>query len=234
MSPQKQLEYNKGLFMYRVLNNEAPVYIYLICTHTLPHAIPTLGTISLVWLAKDKYSKQIYPSLVLYYGTTYLWQSDLVSHSALSSENLVHTLKQLYRMDCDIILLGKERQTEVFEWLQLQWLVIWDTFYTPIEVRPVLPTACESFNSPPPLLFFISIGCFRFLFQYWSYELIRCSTALVTGCMFIMCNRVMYPCVHVALWTRCFVWKFSCITFHSLIYAYMYTNDASNFRFTQQ
>jgi len=36
MSLQKQLEYNKGLFMYRVRNNETPEYIinYLTCTHT--------------------------------------------------------------------------------------------------------------------------------------------------------------------------------------------------------
>ena len=48
MSLQKELEYNKGMFMYRVLSNEAPEYIYLTCTHTLPHAIPVLGTITLV------------------------------------------------------------------------------------------------------------------------------------------------------------------------------------------
>ena len=34
MSLQKQLEYNKGLFMYRVLNNEAPGYISNLYTHT--------------------------------------------------------------------------------------------------------------------------------------------------------------------------------------------------------
>ena len=41
-------------------------------------------------------------------------QSDLVSHSAPSSENFVHTLKQLHRMDCDRILLGRNRQTVRF------------------------------------------------------------------------------------------------------------------------
>ena len=50
MSLQKQLEYNKGLFMYRLLSNEAPEYIT--CTHTLPHAIPILGTITLVCLGQ--------------------------------------------------------------------------------------------------------------------------------------------------------------------------------------
>ena len=34
MSLQKKLEYNKGLFMYRVLNNEAPEYISNLYTHT--------------------------------------------------------------------------------------------------------------------------------------------------------------------------------------------------------
>ena len=50
MSLQKQLEYNKGLFMYRVLRNEPPEYISNLYTHTHPHAIPTLETISLVCL----------------------------------------------------------------------------------------------------------------------------------------------------------------------------------------
>ena len=34
MSLQKQLEYNKGLFMYKVLNNETPEYISNLYTHT--------------------------------------------------------------------------------------------------------------------------------------------------------------------------------------------------------
>ena len=51
MSLQNQLEYNKGLFMHRVLSNEALEYISS-CTHTFPHAIPTLGTISLVCLSQ--------------------------------------------------------------------------------------------------------------------------------------------------------------------------------------
>ena len=45
MSLHKQVQYNKGLFMYRILNNEAPE-LYLTWTHTLPHTVPTLGTIS--------------------------------------------------------------------------------------------------------------------------------------------------------------------------------------------
>ena len=34
MSLQKQLEYNKGLFMYRILSNGASEYISNLCTHT--------------------------------------------------------------------------------------------------------------------------------------------------------------------------------------------------------
>ena len=34
MSLQKQLEYNKGLFMYKILNNEAPEYISNLYTQT--------------------------------------------------------------------------------------------------------------------------------------------------------------------------------------------------------
>ena len=34
MSLQKQLEYNKGFFMYRLLSNEAPEYTSNLYTHT--------------------------------------------------------------------------------------------------------------------------------------------------------------------------------------------------------
>ena len=37
MSLQKQLEYSKGLFMYRVLSNEAPGYIANLYTYTPSH-----------------------------------------------------------------------------------------------------------------------------------------------------------------------------------------------------
>ena len=52
MSLQKQTEYNKGLFMYRLFSNEAPEYISNLYTHILPHAIPTLGTITVVCLGQ--------------------------------------------------------------------------------------------------------------------------------------------------------------------------------------
>ena len=52
MSLQKQPEYNNGLFMYRLLSNEASEYISNLYTHTLPHAIPVIGTITLVCLGQ--------------------------------------------------------------------------------------------------------------------------------------------------------------------------------------
>ena len=41
-------------------------------------------------------------------------------------------------------------------------------------------------------------------------------------------------CASGAVNTPCFVWKFSCITFYSLIHVDMYINDACNFIFTHQ
>ena len=41
-------------------------------------------------------------------------------------------------------------------------------------------------------------------------------------------------CAFGAVNTLGFVWKFSCIKSHSLIYAFMYINDACNFIFTHQ
>ena len=52
MSLNNQVQINMRLFMYRVLSNEAPEYISNLYTHTLPHAIPTLGTITLVCLGQ--------------------------------------------------------------------------------------------------------------------------------------------------------------------------------------
>ena len=41
-------------------------------------------------------------------------------------------------------------------------------------------------------------------------------------------------CASGAVNRICFVWTFSCVTFHSLIHAYMYINDACNYIFTDQ
>ena len=106
-----------------------------------------------------------------------------------------------------------------------------------IILHPILPTASDS-TPPRPLsltvLYKISIDCFfllifffSFLFSNTGVELIRCCAALFIGCMLIMYNWMMYACVHLALWTRCFVWKFLCIKFHSVIHACMHINYAS-------
>ena len=73
MSLQKQLEYIKGLFMYRVLSNEAPEYISNLYTHTPSRYSSSRNYhLSLSRPRLDIYSKQVYPSLVLFCGTTYL------------------------------------------------------------------------------------------------------------------------------------------------------------------
>ena len=51
MSLQKQLEYNKGCSCTGSLAMR-PQSTYLTCTHTLPHAIPILGVITLVCLGQ--------------------------------------------------------------------------------------------------------------------------------------------------------------------------------------
>ena len=72
MSLQKQIEYNKGLFIYRLLSNEAPGYISNLYAHTLPHDIPTLGTITLVCLARPRID--IFKTSISFSGA-YLWNS---------------------------------------------------------------------------------------------------------------------------------------------------------------
>ena len=58
VSLHKQVQYNKGLFIYRILNSKAPEYKSNLNTHP-PHAVLTLGTISLVCLGQQEtYSKQ--------------------------------------------------------------------------------------------------------------------------------------------------------------------------------
>ena len=144
---------------------------------------------------------------MLFYGTTYLWQSDLVSHSAPSSENFVHTLKQLNRIDCDRILLWREKQTMRFssdchcnDWsFEIYFMHPYNSAQS---FRLLVRVTFLFFSLSLTVLYKISIGCFRFLFQYWSYELIKCSTALFAGCILIMSIWVIYACVHLALWTR--------------------------------
>ena len=57
MSLKKQLGYNKALDITKVCSCTGSLAMrlqgtYLTCAHTLPHAIPTLGTITLVCLGQ--------------------------------------------------------------------------------------------------------------------------------------------------------------------------------------
>ena len=72
LSLQKQLEYNKGLFMYRLLSNEAPEYISNLYTHTSSRYSNSRNYhLSLPRPRIDIFKTSISFS-VLIYGTTYL------------------------------------------------------------------------------------------------------------------------------------------------------------------
>ena len=101
-----------------------------------------------------------------------------------------------------------------------------------IILHPFLPTACDSNPLPPPptVLYKISIDSLPPPpHPSTGVEWIRCSAALFTGCMLVMYNSDVYMCTSGAVNMLCFVWKFSCIKFLSLIHACMYINDACNF-----
>ena len=71
MSLQKQPEYNKGLFMYRVLNNEAPEYISNLYIHTHSRYSNSRNYhLSLPRPRTDIFKTSV--PMVLIYGTTYL------------------------------------------------------------------------------------------------------------------------------------------------------------------
>ena len=75
-----------------------------------------------------------------------------------------------------------------------------------------VPPSPLPFSPPPPhspLLLFIrqELNAFFVCALFFSLsntgvELLRCSTALFTGCMLIIYNWVMYACVHLVLWTH--------------------------------
>ena len=111
MSLQKQPEYKKGLFMYRVLNNEVPEYISNLYTHT-----PSCHSRN-YQLSSPRPRIDMFETSISFSGA-FLWNNlplTIRTCQSPSTENFVHTLKQLQRMDCDIILLGRETDSEVFE-----------------------------------------------------------------------------------------------------------------------
>ena len=94
MSLQKQLEYNKGLFIYRLLSNEAPEYISNLYAHTPSRCSNSRN----YHLSLPRPRIDIFKTSKSFSGV-YLWNNlpltvrSCVSHSALSSVNFVHTLK---------------------------------------------------------------------------------------------------------------------------------------------
>ena len=71
-----------------------------------------------------------------------LWDKSL-SHSLAWTSCLTGFWLDLDYSFCKMGV-SSSNSSEVFEWLPLQWLAIWDLLYTPAELRPVLPTTCES------------------------------------------------------------------------------------------
>ena len=140
-------------------------YIY-VCTHTHPPSCYSNSRnyhLSLPRPRMDKFKTSlVFFFFLSFYGTAYLWQSFRSCHLlSFFNPNFVYTLKQLHRLDYKRKLL--ERGKEFFEWLPLEWLVIWD-----IDFCPILLTACASdflcdfFPFPCCCLYEISTDCFCF------------------------------------------------------------------------
>ena len=116
MSLQKHLEYNKGLFMYRVLSSEAPEYISNLYTH-----IPSCYSNSRNYqLSLPRPRIDIFKTRISFSGA-YLWNNlplRVRSCQSLSSFKCSCTpWSRLHRMDCDVILLGRERETDWGFWV---------------------------------------------------------------------------------------------------------------------
>ena len=93
MSLQKQLEYNKGLFMYRLLSSEAPEYISNLYTHTPSRYFNSRN----YHLSLPRPRIDIFKTNISFSGA-YLWNNlplTVRSYQSLSSfsVNFVHTLK---------------------------------------------------------------------------------------------------------------------------------------------
>ena len=126
----------------------------------------------------------------------------------------------------------RQREGEVIQWLPLQWLVIWDLVFTPIQFP--LDCLCQCLPPPPPPPPFIWFDCFSLLYyrlsdQHWL--LLFSAPILVRWiCQMFYClicwlyahtciTEWCMHCLHPALWTRK-VWFRSycapCINFHIL------------------
>ena len=70
--------------------------------------------------------------------------------------------------------------------------------------------------------------------RYGKTEAWNIMLLLLSGLSLSLCLCDVCMCTSGAVNTLCFVWKFSCIKFHSLIHACMYINNACNFILTYQ
>ena len=105
----KELQYNKVCSCSGSLTM-SPQSTYLTCTHTLPHAVPTLGAISLVCLGpRIDHIQNKYFILWCFSMEQTTSDSQILSVTQLlQTKSSCTPLKRLYRMDSHIILLGRE------------------------------------------------------------------------------------------------------------------------------
>ena len=149
-----------------------PQSIYLTCTHTLPHAIPTRGTISLVCLGQGQtYSKQVYPSLGFSMeqptSDTQILSIIHLLQAKISCTPSGSYIGWINNCDSQNTARESERHTAYMtvrflsDWHCNDCMVIRDLLYTPIEFRPVpfrlfVRVTLFSFAfSPSPLLFVV-------------------------------------------------------------------------------
>ena len=215
--------------MYRVLNNEAPEYISNLYTHT-----PSRYSNSRNYqLSLPRPRIDIFKTSISFSGA-YLWNN--LPPTVRSCQSL-SSFKRKLRAHLEVATsdglwhnTARERDRLRFssdchcnDWsFEIYFMHPYNSAQS---FRLLVRVTFLFFSLSLTVLYKISIGCFRFLFQYWSYELIKCSTALFAGCILIMSIWVIYACVHLALWTRYDV----CENSHSLVHAYMYINYACNF-----
>ena len=93
--------------MYRVLNNEAPEYLSNLYTH-----IPSCYSNSRNSLSLDRHIQNKYIFLSCFSMEQPTSDSQILSVTQFLQANISCTpLSSVYRMDCDVILLGREKQT---------------------------------------------------------------------------------------------------------------------------
>ena len=134
-----------------------------------------------------------------FYGTAYLWQWDLATHSASSTKNVMYILRQLHRMNYDRKWLGGEADRQSNLWvIGIAAAVIGQSrpSFNTHSVPPSCPTVC------------VCVCVFNLTIRYF--------TALTAGCVLInTCVTItewymhcMCVCASGAVITHIFVWIF--------------------------